>query len=65
MRKRSKKDSSYALPHIGLAEMHAIQAIYGFVREEEACKRAKASLERALAINDQLADVHRPNASSN
>lgn len=54
-----EKDSSYALPHIGLVELHCIQAIYGFVREEEACKRAKASLERALAINDQLADVHR------
>ncbi|TDI35900.1 MAG: hypothetical protein E2P02_26730 [Acidobacteria bacterium] len=54
-----EKDSSYALPHIGLAEMHTIQALYGFVREEEAGNRARASLERALSINDQLADAYR------
>jgi serine/threonine protein kinase/tetratricopeptide (TPR) repeat protein len=53
------KDSNYALPYVGLAELFCIQALYGFEREDVVERRARAALSRALAINDQVAEAHR------
>ena len=53
------KDPDYVLPYVGLADLFLIQALYGFEREDVAEPRARAAIERALALNDQVADAHR------
>ena len=53
------KDPDYVLPYVGLADLFLIQALYGFEREDVAEPRARAAVERALALNDQVADAHR------
>jgi TolB-like protein len=55
----TEKDPSYALPYVGLADLYTVQAIYSYEPEETLRPRAKASVERALAINEGLADAHR------
>ena len=55
----SRKDPNYVLPWAGLADLFAIQSLYGFEREEHANPRALDAVNRALALNDQVADVHR------
>jgi tetratricopeptide (TPR) repeat protein len=55
----SHKDPNYVLPWVGLAELFAIQSLYGFEKEEYANPRALEGVNRALAINDRVADAHR------
>ena len=52
-------DPDYALAHAGLADLYSIEGLYSYVPEDVAFTRARASAERALAINDRLADSHR------
>jgi tetratricopeptide (TPR) repeat protein len=54
-----RKDPNYVLPWVGLADLFAIQSLYGFEREEYARPRALEAVNRALAINDRVADAHR------
>ena len=54
-----RKDPNYVLPWVGLAELFAIQSLYGFEREEYARPRAGDAVNRALAINEKVADAHR------
>jgi tetratricopeptide (TPR) repeat protein len=44
---------------VGLADLFSIQSLYGFEREEYAIPRANEAVDRALAINDKVADAHR------
>jgi len=55
----TEKDPGYALPYVGLADLYTVQAIYAYEPENTLRPRAEASVERALAINDRLADAHR------
>lgn len=55
----ARKDPNYVLPWVGLAELFAIQALYGFEKEEYTRPRAMEAVNRALAINDKVADAHR------
>ena len=55
----SRKDPNYVLPWVGLADLFAIQSLYGFEREECANPRALDAVNRALALNDRVADAHR------
>jgi tetratricopeptide (TPR) repeat protein len=55
----SLKDPNYVLPWVGLADLYAIQSLYGFEREEYAMPRALEAVNRALAINDKVGDAHR------
>ena len=55
----SRKDPNYVLPWVGLADLFAIQSLYGFEREEYANARALDAVNRALALNDRVADAHR------
>jgi TolB-like protein len=55
----ARKDPNYVLPWVGLADLFAIQSLYGFEREEYANPRAFDAVNRALALNDQVADAHR------
>jgi TolB-like protein/Tfp pilus assembly protein PilF len=54
-----RKDSNYALPWVGLAELFSAQSLYGFEKEEYANPRAIEAVNRALSINDKIADAHR------
>ena len=54
-----ESDPNYALAHTGLADLYSIEGLYSYVPEDVAFTRARASAERALGINDQLADSHR------
>jgi serine/threonine protein kinase/Tfp pilus assembly protein PilF len=42
----------------GLAKAHAYQAGYGYADTKESAKLARAAAERALALDDRLADAH-------
>jgi TolB-like protein/Tfp pilus assembly protein PilF len=55
----SRKDPNYVLPWVGLADLFAIQSLYGFEREEYANRRALDAANQALALNDRVADAHR------
>ena len=51
------KDPSFAGAYSGLADSYYLQAVYGNVAPGDAMPRAKAAAERALAIDDQLAEA--------
>jgi serine/threonine-protein kinase len=55
----TQKDPDYALPYVGLADLYTVQALYYYATPEAVRPRARAAAERALAINDRLADAHR------
>jgi tetratricopeptide (TPR) repeat protein len=55
----AEKDPGYALPYVGLADLYTVQAIYAYPPEETLRPRAQAAVDRALAINDRVADAHR------
>jgi serine/threonine-protein kinase len=51
-------DPSYALAYTGLAEAYHLLAIYGVALPKDTYPRARYAAERALALNDNLADAH-------
>jgi TolB-like protein/Flp pilus assembly protein TadD len=55
----SRKDPNYALPWVGLADLFSVLSLYGFEKEEYAEPRVAEAINRALAINDRVADAHR------
>jgi TolB-like protein len=54
-----KLDPEYALAYVGLADLYTAQGIYAYAPEREVGPKARAAVERALAINGQLADAYR------
>lgn len=52
------KDPSFAAAYSGLADSYYLQGAYGHVPPSDAMPRAKAAAERALAIDDQLAEAN-------
>jgi len=53
-----EKDPSFATAYSGLADSYYLQGVFAYVPPKEAMPRAKAAAERALAIDDQLAEAH-------
>ena len=53
-------DPAYALPYVGLADCYALLGIaeYGGMRPREAMPRAHSAAQKALDIDDQLAEAH-------
>lgn len=51
-------DPSYALAYAGLADCYNLLSLYSVTAPERAMPMAKASAERALAIDDGLAEAH-------
>lgn len=53
-------DPNYALAYSGLADAYSLQcsAFYGFRQPTEIMPRARAAVEKALQIDDSLAEVH-------
>jgi TolB-like protein len=54
-----KLDPEYALAYVGLADLYTVQGIYAYAPEGEVGPKARAAVERALAINGELADAYR------
>jgi serine/threonine-protein kinase len=53
-----EKDSSYALAYAGLADCYALLGEYGKLPMKEATPLAKAAAEKALALDNSLAEAH-------
>lgn len=52
------KDPAYAEAYMGLANCYNLLREYTTMPAEEAYPKAKAAAERAIALNDKLADAH-------
>jgi serine/threonine protein kinase/Tfp pilus assembly protein PilF len=53
-----EKDPLYALAHAGTADCYAVLGHYGWLHPKEAYPRARAAAEKALEIDDTLAEAH-------
>jgi len=51
-------DSKYALAYAGLADGFALLGFQGFLPPNEAMPQAQAAAEKALAIDEALAEAH-------
>jgi DNA-binding SARP family transcriptional activator/TolB-like protein len=51
-------DPMYARAYAGISDAHAILAIFGFGRAREEFAAAKSAAQKALALDDSLADAH-------
>jgi serine/threonine-protein kinase len=51
-------DPNYALAYAGVADSHIILGFYGLLAPGEAMPKAKAAAEKALEIDDTLAEAH-------
>ncbi len=51
-------DPRFPLAHVGTAQMLALLSFYGHSRPHDVMPRARASAERALRLDDSLADAH-------
>ena len=52
------RDPGYALAYAGLADCYSILGYYGFRRSTAVLPRAKELAEKALSLNDSLAEAH-------
>jgi DNA-binding winged helix-turn-helix (wHTH) protein/TolB-like protein/Tfp pilus assembly protein PilF len=53
-----KEDANYALAYVGLADSYTMLADYDWLPPAEAAAAAKAAAQRALALDDTLAEAH-------
>ncbi len=53
-----EKDPNYALAYSGLAETYVLFSFYGVAPAKESMPKAKTAIERALTIDDSLAEAH-------
>ena len=51
-------DPEYALPYTGVADSYTILGLTGYLRPEEARQRAMLAAQRAVALDEGLADAH-------
>jgi TolB-like protein/DNA-binding winged helix-turn-helix (wHTH) protein/Flp pilus assembly protein TadD len=51
-------DPNYALPYAGLAQCYVPLTYFGYLRGTEARAKVAAALERALELDDSLAEAH-------
>jgi len=51
-------DPLYALAYTGIADSYSLLGHYGFLPPREACPKAKIAAEKALEIDDKLAEAH-------
>lgn len=56
--KAADKDPNYALAYAGLADSYALLEDYTGARTSETCPKAKAFAERALQLDESLAEAH-------
>jgi DNA-binding winged helix-turn-helix (wHTH) protein/TolB-like protein/Tfp pilus assembly protein PilF len=53
-----EKDPSYALAYVGLADSYSLLSDYGGLPPKEAYPQAKRAAERAVELDEQLAEAH-------
>lgn len=53
-----EKDPGYALAHVGLADSYNLMASYGYMLPQEGYPLGKAAAEKALALDDRLAEAY-------
>jgi len=53
-----ERDPNYALAYSGLADTYALMSDYSILPPNEAMPKARAAAERALALDDTLAEAH-------
>jgi serine/threonine protein kinase/Tfp pilus assembly protein PilF len=53
-----EKDPDYALAHVGIADVYNITGFFGFLSPAEAFPKAKASADKALAIDNTLGEAY-------
>ncbi len=51
-------DSHYALPYTGIADSYTVLGMYGYLRPEEACQRARSAAQRAVELDEGLSEAH-------
>jgi serine/threonine-protein kinase len=51
-------DPSYGLAYVGLADSYSILGLWGYLPSKAAFSKARMHVERALALNDHLAEAH-------
>lgn len=56
--KAIEKDSNYALAYVGKADAYGVLELYTSVPQSETLPRARAAIERALQIDNSLAEAH-------
>jgi serine/threonine-protein kinase len=57
-RQAIERDPSYALAHAGIADCYDLLGFYGHMAPKEAFPKAKAAAEKALQIDEGLAEAH-------
>ncbi|MGH7595064.1 MAG: protein kinase domain-containing protein [bacterium] len=53
-----EKDPAYALAYAGLADAYALLGVFEYLPSKDAYPKAKAAAEKALDIDDMLAEAH-------
>ncbi len=53
-----EKDPAYALAHAGLADCYNLLSVYGLMPPKESVPKAKAAAQKALEIDNRLAEAH-------
>ena len=53
-----EKDPDYSLAYVGLADVYHVAALYSDLPPKEAHERANAATQKALEIDDSLAETH-------
>lgn len=56
--KAIERDPGYALAYAGLADTYALMSDYSIIPPREAMPKARAAAERALQLDDALAEAH-------
>jgi tetratricopeptide (TPR) repeat protein len=51
-------DPGFALAYVGLADSHLLQVLYSGLPQDEMLARAQAATDRALALDDRLAEAY-------
>ncbi|MFC2142249.1 protein kinase [Acidobacteriota bacterium] len=55
-----EKDPNYALAYVGIAESYALMSSWGILPADEAWPKSKAAAEKALELDDSLAEAYVP-----
>ncbi len=58
------RDPNFALAHVGLSDAYGVMVNYAPVRAQDMIPKAKSAAEKALAIDDTLAEAHNSLASA-
>lgn len=58
MQQATTLDPNFALAYVGIAENYASMPSYPYMKPDEAAPKARAAIEKALALDSDLAEAH-------